>query len=159
MVITVIYVSKIVSFVLIPLLLWKLLAVEHARPIEFAILLNTVIVSLTRNSKLKHNRLIKCCKDYSPIITIYYDLSEHHELIFILFSIKQTSNIRNILKKLIFFFILVSMFKTDENGIYMFKSCNNLNDSIVVIFFYIKNLSCEILPCRKIGQSQPRLII
>ena len=56
----------------------------------------------------------------------YYDLSEHHELIVILSSIKQNSNIRNILKKLVFFFILVSMFNSDENGLYMFKS----NDKI-----------------------------
>ena len=44
--------SKTVSFVLIPLLLLKLLAVEHAHHIEIASLLNTVIISLTRKTSI-----------------------------------------------------------------------------------------------------------
>ena len=39
---------KTVNFVLIPLLLLKLLAVEHVHPTENATLLNTVFITLTR---------------------------------------------------------------------------------------------------------------
>ena len=58
---------------------------------------------------------------------MYYDISVHNLMIFILFSILIFSLCKIVtyvtcLEKLIIFFILVSMFNFDESGLYMFKS-------------------------------------
>ena len=65
------------------------MAVEHAHPIENATLLNTVVISLTQTSSILDAKL-----DYSLITNINYKNYRNVTLlIFILFSIRQNSNI------------------------------------------------------------------
>ena len=79
-----IYLSKTINCVIIPVLLLKLLAVEHTHPTENATLLNTVIISLIPNSTIVYfQNTVKF--DNNLIIKMYYDLSLHSLLIFILF--------------------------------------------------------------------------